>query len=134
MNKITLLLGVIVALFQGCGPADPNKVVVNGSFEVEPGKFMFHKVTLEGMGNFTLTVAPQGGDVEAWLAPGDARPLVVYNPNEPLPQAKLFAAGKEDSATGSYAWGGHHVVVFNRGPAAIKVRCKLIVVENPKKA
>ena len=82
MNRTLLLLGAIAALFQGCGPADPNKVVVNGSFEVEPGKFMFHKVTLEGMGNFTLTVAPQGGDVEAWLAPGDAPPLVVYNPND----------------------------------------------------
>ncbi len=130
--KRTCLLLLLVAV--GCAPSDPNKSVVRGNFEVKPGEFMYHKVTLEGMGTFTLTITPEGGDVEAWLAPGEARPMVIYNKNEPLPMAKQFAAGKEDSATGTYAWGGHHIVVFNRGPAAVKVACKLVAVKEPKKS
>ena len=130
MKRRCLLL---LLLASGCAPSDPNKSVVGGNFEVKPGEFMYHKVTLEGMGNFTLTITPEGGDVEAWLEPGEARPMVVYNPNEPLYKAKLFKAGQEDSATGTYAWGGHHIVVFNRGPAAVKVRCKLVAVKESKK-
>ena len=94
----------------------------------------FKKVTVDRMGSFTLTVHPEGGDVEAWFSPGEAQPLVIYNANEPLPMAKKFVAGKEDTATGTCDWGGHHVVVFNRGPATVKVRCKLVVVENPPKS
>jgi hypothetical protein len=131
MKNARLLLLLIAS---GCTPSDPNKSEVGGTFEVKPGEFMYHKVTLEGMGTFTLTLTPQGGNVEAWLAPGEARPMVIYNPNEPLPMAKQFAEGKEDSATGTYAWGGHHIVVFNRGPATVKVRCKLVAIKEPKKA
>jgi len=131
MKRPYLLLLLLVS---GCAPSDPNKAMVGGTFEVKPGEFMYHKVNLEGMGTFTLTLKPEGGDVEAWLAPGEARPIVVYNPNEPLPMAKQFKAGQEDSAAGSYAWGGHHIVVFNRGPGAVKVRCTLTTIKEPKKA
>ncbi|HVE43196.1 MAG TPA: hypothetical protein VNM14_25195 [Planctomycetota bacterium] len=130
MNRTCLLLLLIAS---GCAPSDPNKSVISGNFEVKPGEFMYHKVNLEGMGTYTLTITPEGGDVEAWLAPGEARPMVVYNPNEPLGMAKWFKAGQEDSATGSYAWGGHHIVVFSRGSAPVKVRCKLVTVKEPKK-
>jgi len=130
VNRTCLLLLLVAS---GCVPSDPNKSSVGGSFEVKPGEFMYHKVALEGMGTFTLTIKPEGGDVEAWLAPGEARPIVVYNQSEPLPMAKWFKAGQEDSSTGSYAWGGHHIVVFNRGPATVKVHCKLVTVKEPKK-
>jgi len=124
---------VAVAAFLGCGSGDPKPIVIKSDFSVDPGKFAFQKVTLDRAGTFTLTLTPQGGDVEAWFSPGEAQPLVVYDRNEPLPMAKRFEAGKEDSTAGSCDWGGHHLVVFNRGAAAVQVRCTLTVVENPTK-
>ena len=133
--KQIILPALALLLSLGCGgSSDPNKIVLDGKFDVEAGKFAFKKVTVDRMGSFTLTIHPEGGDVEAWFSPGEAQPLVIYNANEPLPMARKFAAGKEDTATGTCDWGGHHVVVFNRGPGTVKVRCKLVVVENPPKS
>ncbi len=123
-----------ILLLQCCGPSDPNNVVVNGTIEIASGKFVFQKFTLDLGGTYTMTLTPEGGDVEAWVEPSEAAPIVVYNPNEPLPKAKVFAAGKEDSVSGTLGWGGAHVVVFNRGPATIKVRCKVTAVANQPKA
>jgi len=131
--ELKRLLPAILVL-QCCGPADPNMVVVKGDIEIVPGKFYFQKFTLDLGGTFTMTLTPQGGDVEAWVEPGEAQPIIVYNPNEPLPKAKLFAAGKEDSVSGTLGWGGAHVVIFNRGPATAKVRCKVTAVANQPKA
>jgi|SRR6185295_16666523 len=131
MNKI-LLAAIGVLATQGCGgSSDPDRPLFNETFTVEPGKFMYKKLELTKAGSFTLTLTPEGGNIEAWLSPGAAAPLVVYNPNEALPMAKVFEAGKEDVKTGTNDWGPHNIVVFNRSAANVKVRCKLVVVPNP---
>lgn len=132
MNKV-LLPAILALAVQGCGSSDPNPPLFNESFTVEPGKFMYKKLELSKAGSFALTLTPEGGSVEAWLSPGAAPPMVIYNPNEPLAMAKVFEAGKEDAKTGTNDWGPHNIVVFNRGPANVKVRCKLVVVPNSPK-
>lgn len=123
----------LAGFLAGCGPKDPNKVVLNEESEVAPKQFAYKKFTLDLGGTYTLTLTPKGGNLEAWVQDGEVRPIVIYSDNEPMPRAKLFADGKEDTLTGALGWGGAHVIVFNRGSAPVRMKCKLTVVPNGPK-
>ena len=117
----------------GCGPRDPNKVILNEESEVAPKQFAYKKFTLDLGGTYKLTLTPKGGNLEAWVEPGETRPFVIYSDNQPTPKASLFTDGKEDILTGTLGWGGAHVVVFNRGSAPVKMKCRLTVLPNGPK-
>ena len=131
MRLLTILAAVF--LVAGCGPTDPNKVLINTEFEVPSKKAAFHKFTLDLGGSFTMTLTPKGGNLEAWVEPGEAAPFVVYSDKEAYPKAKVFLDGQEETITGTLGWGGAHVIVFNRSDHPIRAKCRLTVLPTPLK-
>jgi len=128
-----LLWVAAACLVAGCGTRDRSKVLLNEEIEIPPKKFSYKKFTLDLGGTYAMTLSPKGGDLEAWVEAGEAAPLVIYSPTETLPKAKVFADGKEDSVSGVLGWGGAHAILFNRGDASVRVKCKLTVVPTPLK-
>jgi hypothetical protein len=124
---------VAAFVFAGCGPRDSAKVLTNGEFDVPPKQFAYKKFTLDLGGTYTMTLTPKGGDLEAWVEPGEVGPIPLYSPNEKLPKAKIFADGKEDMVAGTLGWGGAHAVLFNRSEVTVRVKCRLTVVPTPIK-
>src|SRR5689334_11338806 len=88
-------------LVAGCGPRDRIKVLASGEMDVAPKQFAYKKFTLDLGGTYTMTLTPIGGEVEAWVEPGEAAPIVISSEQEKMPKAKVFAEGKEDSVSGA---------------------------------
>jgi hypothetical protein len=129
-----ILAAVALALLvAGCGKRDGPRVIVDEAFEIPQKQFAAKKFTLDLGGTYELTISPTGGNLEAWVQAGEARPMIVYNDKEAMPQAKLFSDGKQDTVSGALGWGGAHVIIFNRTAAPVRLKCKLTVVPTPVK-
>jgi hypothetical protein len=128
-----LTVTALALLIAGCGKRDGPRVIVDEEFVIAAKQFGAKKFTLDLGGTYELTIAPTGGNLEAWVQAGEAMPLVVYNDKEAMPQAKLFSEGKQDTVTGALGWGGAHVIIFNRTAAPVRLKCKLTVVPTPIK-
>src|SRR5258706_16064081 len=113
-----------VLLIAGCGPQDPNKVLVDQEVEVPAQKVVYQKFTLDLGGSFTMTLKPKGGNLEAWVEAGDIPPMVIYSESAAYPKAKVFTDGKEDTFTGTLGWGGANAIPFNRSPSPRRVKVK----------
>jgi len=129
----TLFAFAAVCFVAGCGPRDPNKVLVNEEFEIAPKQFAYKKFTLDLGGTYAMNLTPKGGNLEVWVEAGETAPIVIYVENMPLPKAKVFSDGKEDSLSGTLGWGGANLIVCNRSGAPIKAKCKLTVLPNGPK-
>ena len=125
-------LAVLVVLLASCGPKDLHKTLLEAKLEVAPGQGVYNKLNLERNVSFTLTATATGGDCDGWVSPGaQAAPIIIYDPKTPLPMAKVYADGKEDSSAGTLGWGPSQVIFFNRGSKPVKVLFKLTVLPTP---
>jgi hypothetical protein len=131
MMRTALFLGVLAAF--GCAPSDGSKILVSETLDVEPQMFVYHKFQTDYLGTYTLTVSPQGGDVEGWVNPGASEPRFQFLEDGSLPLAKAFPVGNQYSLSGQLDWGGAHIVLYNRGKAPVKAKCRLKYLEQKPK-
>jgi len=127
------LLGVLAILIAaGCGPRDPNKVLLKGDVRVPPGQGAYNQLTIDKNCTYTLTFSAKGGDIDGWVEPAaQVKPIILYDPKVPLPRAKVCADGKEETATGGLGWGSAQLILFNRGTVPVQVRYKVTILPAP---
>lgn len=129
MKRVLPLLAVL--LTQACGEKDRSKVLFNDGVTIQPRQLFYKTVDLPIGGSFTMTIAADGGELEAWSQPGAEEPYVAYD-RPARPNCLKVASGAEGTDSATLGWGSTTFVVFNRNTTPVKAKIKLVVLSNER--